>query len=76
MSSVAIVTNYLLLIGRGHATISDRSHGNVNEKSSCDATIVELKRSHELEVKKLKEQIEVMVDNVSIYHYSLVLPTS
>ena len=61
----------LLIIGRGHTSISDRSHGDVIEKCSCDVTISELKRSHdqelrsyELEMNKLKEQLKVM-DHVS-----------
>lgn len=59
------------MVGKGHTNSSDGCHGDSNEKCSCDATISELKRSHEqelrsreLEMNKLKEQLRGL-DHVS-----------
>ena len=62
----------VLTLGRG--LTSDHGHGDVSVKCSLEATISELKRSrdqelrsHELEMKELKEQLRAM-DHVS--HWS------
>ena len=67
-----VTQNYLLPLGRSHASIDDCSHGDINEKCSCEATIVEMKRSHdqelrshEIEMDKLKEQLKAL-DHVRV----------